>query len=74
MPREEVISDRLIHETSATANYAIVISLAWAEMDLILTQVLWKLDLEWDEGNKDDWSGRRVWVMHEKWPLCVKMS
>ena len=49
-------------------------SLAWAEMNLILTKVIWSFDLELGEGNKDDWSDQRVWLLHEKAPLYVKIS
>ena len=57
--------DQLIQ---ATANRAIV-SRRPRLTSSLSTRVLWKFDLEWDEGNKDDWSGRRVWLMHEKGPL-----
>ena len=68
MPREGVISDQLTHENSATAKRAIV-SRGLRLTSSLLIQVLWKFDLEWDESNKDELSGRRVWLMHEKGPL-----
>ncbi|KAL8670590.1 MAG: hypothetical protein Q9168_004883 [Polycauliona sp. 1 TL-2023] len=49
--------------------------LAWAEMNLILCKVLWHFDLELAEGrNKEDWSmDQRVFLLHEKTPLFVKL-
>ena len=49
-------------------------SLAWAEMNLILAKVIWAFDMELGKGTKEDWSDQRVWLLHEKAPLYVKIS
>ena len=43
-------------------------------MNLILSKLIWSFDLELGEGNQEDWSDQRVWVLHEKAPLYVKIS
>ena len=43
-------------------------------MNLILTKVIWEFDMEIGEGTKEDWSDQRVWILHEKTPLYVKIS
>ncbi|KAI4162110.1 MAG: hypothetical protein LQ342_004280 [Letrouitia transgressa] len=50
--------------------------LAWAEMNLILCKVLWSFDIELDDSEKDDdWSMKqRVWIMHERTPLLVRIT
>jgi len=49
-------------------------SLAWAEMNLILCKVMWSFDLELGEGNKEDWSDQKIWLLHERLPLYVKIT
>ena len=43
-------------------------------MNLILAKVIWEFDMELGEGTKEDWSDSRVWLLHEKFPLYVKIS
>ena len=43
-------------------------------MNLIMAKVIWEFDMELGEGTKEDWSDQRVWLLHEKAPLYVKIS
>ena len=52
----------------------VLYSLAWAEMNLILAKVIWSFDLELGEETKEDWSDQKIWLLHERCPLYVKIS
>lgn len=71
LPRQEVSSKRLSYLGPTLISLC---SLAWAEMNLILSKVIWSFDLELGEGNKDDWSDQRIWLLHAKTSLYVKIS
>lgn len=43
-------------------------------MNLILAKVIWEFDMELGERTKKDWSDSRVWLVHEKFPVYVKIS
>ena len=49
-------------------------SLAWAEMRLIMTKVIWAFDLELTKNNLADWSDRGVWLLHEQVDLNVRLK
>ncbi|KAB8302765.1 hypothetical protein EYC80_006112 [Monilinia laxa] len=46
--------------------------LAYAEMRLIMTRILWNFDLELCDG-MDQWSQQRIYALWEKGPLMVKV-
>lgn len=49
-------------------------SLGWAEMKMILAKMIWSFDIELSESQKKDWSDQKIWVLHEKGPLFVKLG
>jgi cytochrome P450 len=50
-------------------------NLAYAEMRLILTKLLWHFDLELDEKKTGDWlKDMRAWALWEKPPLIVRLA
>lgn len=49
-------------------------SLAWAEMNLILANMIWHFDIELAENNVQDWSGeQKVYGIHEVLPLNIRI-
>lgn len=48
-------------------------SLAWAEMKLTLTKMIWHFDMELADF-KGDWADQRVFMLYEKTPLNVRLS
>lgn len=43
-------------------------------MNLILCKVMWSFDLALGEGNKEDWSDQKIWLLHERLPLYVTIT
>ena len=48
--------------------------LGWAQMNLILAKMIWSFDLELMSDNKEDWDDQKIWILHERVPLNVKIS
>ena len=44
--------------------------LAWTEMRIILSKLIWNYDIVW-KGNEYDWKEQLTFVMWEKKPLMV---
>ena len=48
-------------------------SLAWAEMQLILSSVFWRFELELTDNNVEDWTKQKIFLTHQKLPLMVRV-
>lgn len=48
--------------------------LGWAQMNLILAKMIWSFELELMSDNKEDWDDQKIWILHERVPLNVKIS
>lgn len=49
------------------------LSLAWAEMKLIIAKIILNFDLELSDKNIEAWNDTKVWLLHEKKPYYVKI-
>ena len=48
--------------------------LAWVEMKMTLAKVIWNFDLELSERMMGgEWSDQKVYLVHEKTPMYVKL-
>lgn len=47
--------------------------IAWAEMNLILTKLILNFNFELSETMVGDWTDTKVWLIHEKTPMYVKI-
>lgn len=48
--------------------------LAWAEMRLILSRLVWAFDMSCDEGRRVDWAKLRAKMMIEKEPMWIRLK
>lgn len=47
--------------------------IAWAEMNLILVKLILNFNFELSERMVGDWTDTKVWLIHEKTPMYVKI-
>jgi cytochrome P450 len=55
------------------ANITAISSLAYGEMRLILTHLLWHFDLELMDDSKD-WTDQKIWTLWNKGAMHVKLT
>lgn len=48
-------------------------SLAWAEMRLLISRLLWAFDVSEDPGNSLDWESLRAMMLVEKQPMELRL-
>jgi aspirochlorine biosynthesis cytochrome P450 monooxygenase len=61
-------------DETAPWHCAYLASLAYAEMRLIITRLLWNFDLELDERSRGWVKDMKVYALWEKGPLYVKLK
>ena len=63
-----------VFEHTTALHTLILDGLAWAEMKLALSKLIWAFDLELNNNNGDDWADQKVFLMPEKKALNVTLE